>query len=162
MCASRSTLVNNWGLNKKSGWNVLLCSTFQPLFIVWEQCLGYGYTLHHFVSVMLAPIPESRWAYFGLCIIWSTDMAIAFKPTCSLNAFALQYVNSQCQHDSLFLKLAAKLHILAETAKFLTDYFNSCISYILRIYFFQIELWDFNNVPSKCVWFLCLHKTYAW
>ena len=44
-------------------------------------------------------------------------MAIAFKPTCSLNAFALQYVNSQCQHDSLLIKLAAKLHLFIETAK---------------------------------------------
>ena len=67
-------------------------------------------------------------------------MAIAFKPTCSLNAFALQYVNSQCQHDSFSLKLAAKLHLFAETSKFLTDYFNSCISYILRIYFFQLRI----------------------
>ena len=66
-------------------------------------------------------------------------MAIAFKPTCSLNAFALQYVNSQCQHDSFSLKLAAKLHLFAETSKFLTDYFNSCISYILRIYFFKLR-----------------------
>lgn len=33
-------------------------------------------------------------------------MAIAFKPTCSLNVFALKYVNSQCQHDSLFINLA--------------------------------------------------------
>ena len=51
-------------------------------------------------------------------------MAIASKPTRSLNAFAFQYVNSQCQHDSLRLKLAAKLHLFAETAKFLTDYFK--------------------------------------
>ena len=126
-------------LTKKSGWNVLLCSTFQPLFIVWEQCLGYGYTLHHFVSVMLAPITESRWAYCGHCIIWGADMAIAFKPTCGLNVFALQYVNSQCQHDSLILKLAAKLHLFTETTQFLSDYFNSSYSYILRIYFFQTD-----------------------
>ena len=71
-------------------------------------------------------------------------MAIAFKPTCSLNAFALQYVNSQCQHDSLFLKLAAKLHLLAETAKFLTDYFVFGCSYILCIYFFQTDDHVFN------------------
>ena len=64
-------------------------------------------------------------------------MAIAFKPTCSLNAFALQYVNSQCQHDSLSLKLAAKLHLFIETSKFMTDYFVFRFSYILRIYFFQ-------------------------
>ena len=58
-------------------------------------------------------------------------MAITFKPTCGLNVFALQYVNSQCQHDSLILKLAAKLHLLAETAKFLTDYFENNFSYTL-------------------------------
>ena len=52
-------------------------------------------------------------------------MAIAFKPTCGLNIFALQYVNSQCQHDSLILKLAAKLHLFNEIAKFLTGYFES-------------------------------------
>ena len=63
-------------------------------------------------------------------------MAIAFKPTCSLNAFALQYVNSQCQHDSLSLKLAAKLHILAETTKFLTDYFI-LVSLIYYVYTFS-------------------------
>ena len=111
-------------IKKKSGWNVLLCSTFQPLFIVWEQCLGYGYMLHHFVSVMLAPILESRWAYFGHWIIWCADIAIASKPTFGLKFFALQYVNSQCQHDSLSLKLAAKLHLFTETAKSLTDYFG--------------------------------------
>lgn len=44
-------------LYKKSGWN----STFQPLFMVYLSSIsGYGYTLHHFVSVMLAPISESR------------------------------------------------------------------------------------------------------
>ena len=64
-------------------------------------------------------------------------MAIAFKPTCGLNVFALQYVNSQCQHDSLILKLAAKLHLFTETSKFLTDYFNSSFSYILCIYYFK-------------------------
>ena len=64
-------------------------------------------------------------------------MAIASKPTRGLNVFAFQYVNSQCQHDSLSLKLAAKLHLFTETAKFLTDYFNSYFTYILRIYFFQ-------------------------
>ena len=78
-------------------------------------------------------------------------MAIGFKPTRGLNVFTFQYVNSQCQHDSLVIKLAAKLHLFTETAKFLTDYFDFRFSYILRIYFFQIELWDFNNVPSKCV-----------
>lgn len=62
-------------------------------------------------------------------------MAIAFKPTCGLNAFALQYVNSQCQHDSLSLKLAAKLHLFTETSKSPTDYFNPEFSYILCIYF---------------------------
>ena len=51
---------------------------------------------------------ESRRAY---CFIWCADMAKAFKPTRGLNAFALQYVNSQCQHDSLPLKLVAKLHL---------------------------------------------------
>ena len=51
-------------------------------------------------------------------------MAIASKPTRGLNVFAFQYVNSQCQHDSLLIKLAAKLHLFAETSKFLTDYFN--------------------------------------
>ena len=51
-------------------------------------------------------------------------MAIASKPTRGLNVFAFQYVNSQCQHDSLLVKLAAKLHLFAETAKSLTDYFN--------------------------------------
>jgi len=56
-------------------------------------------------------------------------MAIAFKPTCGLNAFAFQYVNSQCQHDSLFAKLAAKLHIPAETPKFLTDFSQNNFSY---------------------------------
>ena len=50
-------------------------------------------------------------------------MAKAFKPTRGLNAFTLQYVNSQCQHDSLPLKLPAKLHLLAEPAKSPTDYF---------------------------------------
>ncbi len=64
-------------------------------------------------------------------------MAIASKPTPGLNVFAFRYVNSQCQHDSLSLKLAAKLHLFTETAKFLTDYFNSRFTYILRIYFFQ-------------------------
>ena len=64
-------------------------------------------------------------------------MTIAFKPTRGLNVFALQYVNSQCQHDSLILKSAAKLHLFTETAKFLTDYFVFRFSYILRIYFFQ-------------------------
>ena len=66
-------------------------------------------------------------------------MAIAFKPTCSLNAFALQYVNSQCQHDSLSLKLAAKLHLFTETSKFLSDYFVFGCPYILSIYFFQTQ-----------------------
>jgi len=65
-------------------------------------------------------------------------MAIAFKPTCGLNVFALQYVNSQCQHDSLILKLAAKLRLFTETAKFPTNYFIRCLSYILCIYFFKI------------------------
>ena len=60
-------------------------------------------------------------------------MAKAFKPTCGLNFFALQYVNSQCQHDSLISNLAAKLHLFAETAKFPTDYFDSGRSYILCI-----------------------------
>ena len=55
-------------------------------------------------------------------------MAINFKPTNGLNVFALQYVNSQCQHDSLSLKLATKLHLFTETSKFATDYFDSCIS----------------------------------
>ena len=55
-------------------------------------------------------------------------MAIAFNAACALNAFALQYVNSQCQHDSLLIKLAAKLHLFTETAKSLTDYFNSGVS----------------------------------
>ena len=64
-------------------------------------------------------------------------MAIASKPTRGLKFFALQYVNSQCQHDSLSLKLAAKLHLFAETAKFLTDYFDFTFSYILCIYFWQ-------------------------
>ena len=64
-------------------------------------------------------------------------MAIASKPTPGLNVFAFQYVNSQCQHDSLSLKLAAKLHLFTETAKFLTDYFISSSTYILRIYFFS-------------------------
>ena len=50
-------------------------------------------------------------------------MAIAFKAVCALNAFALQYVNSQCQHDSLPLKLAAKLHLFTEPTKSPTDYF---------------------------------------
>ncbi len=67
-------------------------------------------------------------------------MAIASKPTRGLNVFAFRYVNSQCQHDSLILKLAAKLHLFTETAKFLTDYFNSCFTYILRIYFFKLVI----------------------
>ena len=66
-------------------------------------------------------------------------MAIVFKPTCSLNAFALQYVNSQCQHDSLSIKLAAKLHLFTEISKFLTDYFIISFSYILCIYFFKLR-----------------------
>lgn len=66
-------------------------------------------------------------------------MTIAFKPTRGLNVFALQYVNSQCQHDSLILKLAAKLHLFTETSKYLTDYFDSRLYYILRIYFFQTD-----------------------
>ena len=49
-------------------------------------------------------------------------MAIGFKPTRGLNVFALKYVNSQCQHDSLSLKLAAKLHLFTVTAKFPTDF----------------------------------------
>ncbi len=87
-------------------------------------------------------------------------MAIASKPTRGLNVFTFQYVNSQCQHDSLllklggasaikkqafhslrlaqvFLKLAAKLHLFTETAKFLTDYFKSDPSYILVYTFFR-------------------------
>ena len=68
---------------------------------------------------------ESRWAY---CFIWCADMAIAFKAACALNAFALQYVNSQCQHDSLPLKLAAKLHLFTLTSKFPTDYLISGVS----------------------------------
>ena len=55
-------------------------------------------------------------------------MAKAFKPTRGLNAFALQYVNSQCQHDSLLVKLAAKLHLFTESAKSMTDYFDSGVS----------------------------------
>ena len=50
-------------------------------------------------------------------------MAIASKPTRGLNVFTFQYVNSQCQHDSLVIKLAAKLHLFTETAKSPTDYF---------------------------------------
>ncbi len=57
-------------------------------------------------------------------------MAIASKPTFGLKFFALQYVNSQCQHDSLSLKSAAKLHLFSETAKFLTGYFDFTFSYI--------------------------------
>ena len=49
-------------------------------------------------------------------------MAIASKPTRGLNVFAFKYVNSQCQHDSLILKLAAKLHLFAVAAKFPTDF----------------------------------------
>ena len=64
-------------------------------------------------------------------------MAIASKPTRGLNVFAFRYVNSQCQHDSLSLKLAAKLHLLAETAKFLTDYFI-LVSLIYYVYIFSI------------------------
>ena len=56
-------------------------------------------------------------------------MAIAFKPTRGLNAFALQYVNSQCQHDSLPLKLPAKIHLLAEPTKSPTDYFGIHFSF---------------------------------
>lgn len=67
-------------------------------------------------------------------------MATTFKPTCGLNVFALQYVNSQCQHDSLSLKLAAKLRHFTETAKSLTDYFDFGFSYILRIYFFKLVI----------------------
>ena len=96
-----------WLIKKKSGWNVLPGSTSNHSVSFESSVSDMVYTLHHFMSVMLAPIPESRWAYFGHCIIWCTDMAIAFKPTCSLNAFALKYVNSQCQHDSLIINLAA-------------------------------------------------------
>ena len=60
-------------------------------------------------------------------------MAITFKPTNGLNVFALQYVNSQCQHDSLSLKLATKLHLFTETSKFATNYFDSCISVEVQI-----------------------------
>ena len=67
-------------------------------------------------------------------------MAMAFKAACALNAFALQYVNSQCQHDSLPLKLAAKLHLFAESAKSMTNYFDYGFSLILRKYFSQAEL----------------------
>ena len=49
-------------------------------------------------------------------------MAIAFKAGFALNAVAFQYVNSQCQHNCLSLKLGAKLHLFSETAKFLTNY----------------------------------------
>ena len=66
-------------------------------------------------------------------------MAIASKPTRGLNVFTFQYVNSQCQHDSLILKLAAKLHLFTETAKFPTDYLDSEFPYILSIYFFQTD-----------------------
>ncbi len=76
-------------------------------------------------------------------------MAIAFKPTCGLNVFAFQYVNSQCQHDSLILKLAAKLHLFTETPKYLTDYFDFCFSYILRIFFFQIDNHVFIFAPQR-------------
>ena len=99
-------------------------------------------------------------------------MAIAFKPTRGLNVFTFQYVNSQCQHDSLlhklggasaikkqafhslrlaqvFLKLAAKLHLFTETAKFLTDYFDFRFSYILCIYFFQSDVHVFILCPAK-------------
>ena len=58
-------------------------------------------------------------------------MAIASKPTRGLNAFTFQYVNSQCQHDSLSLKLAAKLHLFTETAKFPTDYLDYLMVNIL-------------------------------
>ena len=64
-------------------------------------------------------------------------MAIASKPTRGLKFFAFQYVNSQCQHDSLSLKLVAKLHLFSETAKSLTDYFDFGFSYILCMYFWQ-------------------------
>ena len=66
-------------------------------------------------------------------------MAIASKPTSGLNVFTFQYVNSQCQHDSLILKLAAKLHLFTQTAKFPTDYLDSEFPYILSIYFFQTD-----------------------
>ena len=118
---------------------------------------------------MLAPIHESRWAY---CFIWCADMAIAFKPTCGLNSFALQYVNSQCQHDSLLIKLAAKLHLLTETSKFMTDYFDSVFNCGLCILDFVSSMRLHGIIPlpssralrkvgarweqrSKLVWTLC-------
>ena len=58
-------------------------------------------------------------------------MAIASKPTRGLNVFTFQYVNSQCQHDSLVIKLAAKLHLFTEIAKFPTDYFDYLMMYFL-------------------------------
>ena len=76
-------------------------------------------------------------------------MAITFKPTCGLNVFALQYVNSQCQHDSLLLKLAPKLHLFTEIPKLPTDYFISGFSYILRIYFFQTDDHVFIFAPQR-------------
>lgn len=57
-------------------------------------------------------------------------MAIAFKATCALNAFTLQYVNSQCQHDNLSIKLAAKLHTLGELTKFLPNYLGIILGMI--------------------------------
>ena len=65
-------------------------------------------------------------------------MAIAFKPTCGLNSFTLQYVNSQCQHDSL-LKLAAKLHLFTETSKFPSDYFE-----------FSLTKFQYRKSRMKC------------
>ena len=123
-------------IKKKSGWNVLLSSTSNhSLSFLLEQCLGIWL---HVTSLCECHVGtdslESRWTY---CFIWCTDMAKAFKPTRGLNAFALQYVNSQCQHDSLPLKLPAKLHLLAEPTKSPTDYFNfsfqfvDCVSWIL-------------------------------
>ena len=75
-------------------------------------------------------------------------MAIASKPTRGLNVFAFRYVNSQCQHDSLVVKLAAKLHLFAEAAKFFTDYFIPSFSYILCIYFFLLAKFVINTYFS--------------
>ena len=52
-------------------------------------------------------------------------VAIAFKAICTLKSCAFQYVNSQCQHDSLPLKLAAKLDLFTEPTKSPTDYLIS-------------------------------------
>lgn len=68
-------------------------------------------------------------------------MAKAFKPTRGLNAFTLQYVNSQCQHDSRPLKLVAKLHLLSESAKSLTDYFDFKFSVNRDVF-----TWDVKNL----------------